>query len=196
MPETTRKLTQAQMQALLEPGETLIWQGWPDSFDTSRPQEGMFWLMFGGIFAFVGLGFTLVGLAVFSQEHMFTLIFPILGILLLCSGIGFILGPRILRRRKLEGTLYLLTDRRAIIINSEVTSFPITPEMKLDYQPASGKRAGSVFFGSKVASYTINDQEVVLPVGFAQISEAPEVVQAIRAVQDKMQSAAAEASHG
>ncbi|AUH34598.1 hypothetical protein [Paracoccus tegillarcae] len=178
-------LSETQMRALWEPEEKLIWQGWPDSHAAPRHESG-FWLLFGSIWVAVGAVFTMVGYSVTASEPGMGMIFLALGIVLLCGGVGAITLPLILYRRRSRATHSLLTNRRAIVMDPELRSFPITPSMKVDDQPAKGRRAGSVFFGTVSTSYTNNEKPVIRPVGFTRITEAPEVVQAIRALQEKM----------
>lgn len=172
-----------QLAALLAPDEQVIWQGWPETSAPMPKAQARFWLFFGGIFALVGAIFLIVSM-VAGKDAVTLAVFGGMGAVFFCIGLAAILLPRWLYRRRLSKTRYLLSNQRAIILeNKRSRSFPITPETMLDHELGT---PGSVYFGQEDTALRINGRPVTAPVGFIAVSEAPQIVAAIHALQREM----------
>lgn len=111
----------------LEPGEKIFWM------DQPRPATGFsWWLMAPCLFAIPWTGFTLFwiagaigafdkGRAVFAQIDIQRLLFGAFGIPFLLIGLAMFFSPFWARKKRLKAardTVYLITDRRALILNA------------------------------------------------------------------------------
>lgn len=164
-------------EGLLDPGETILWQGRPDqrfhlSFD--KLPIAVFGLFFTGFALFWMLGAAMGG----GNFWMFGLIHFSVGAYMT----GNALAGEALRHR---ATWYTLTDRRAFIATRTLTkgrqlqSFPIDKDTVFDYR--AGPLA-TIYFnqqtrrGNKGSSYTVD-------IGFERIAEGDSVLALMRQIQ-------------
>lgn len=178
-------LPPARLQMLLKPDETMLWQGRPQGVHEPYGLRDTNRVMIIVSLA-IGLWWMILGPSIYAYNVYYSALFSIGGILITCGSlIVLALGIR-RRRRKLRRSLYVLTDRRAIVIDEQTRFFSITPDMPFAYHAPWRGQAASIFFAAEPASYRINRQEVTLKLGFVQIPDAEAVVQMIRDVQARM----------
>ena len=164
---------------LLDAGETIVWQGRPDT-DFALPGPGkIFELIFGLAFA----GFALFWMIMAAQAGGG---FWAFGLPHFSVGVGIIFHAIGWDRFRRQRTWYTLTDRRAFIatdlplMGKRLKSYPITSEMSLELVDAP---LPSVYF----ASETRRTKNGTLTVrhGFERIADGRDVYRRIRDIQAK-----------
>ncbi len=176
---------------ILDPGETLLWQGRPDHGPAFRPQHpmqvvmGVFFVVFSTVW--IKMAFWITG-GFPDDAGGLVDIFPYFGVLFLAVGLymagGFVLWDML----RLSRTTYTLTDRRAFIATDlpiqgrRLRSWPLDADTRLSLD--DGDR-GSVWFAWKEVSWrsngslhSVKTQQV--PVGFERIAEARRVYRMMR----------------
>ena len=167
---------QSGWEGLLDPGETILWQGRPGA--RIRLGIGDIVLMvFGTFFA----GFALVWMALVSGVGG---LFWVFGMIHFMVGLGIICWPLLGRPYLRRHTWYTLTDARAFIATElplkgkQLKSYAITPDNQLTLEDGP---PGSVIFASewrrgKKGSYETR-------IGFHDIDEARKVYGLMRGIQ-------------
>ncbi len=172
----------AAWQGILEPGETILWQGRPDQ-RFHMPLENLF----GAIVALVFVGFAIFWIsATFTGGDLFWLF----GLIHLTIGLrmmaGFVFGPTWRHRHM----WYTLTDRRAFIATNlplkgkTLDSYPIRPDTPIkwvDSTPPGVQFATETRKTSKGRRYRMH-------IGFERIAEAREVMEMISEIRNQAQS--------
>ncbi len=196
----------------LEPGERVFW------IDQPRPGRGFSWLMWiPSLFAIPWTGFTLFWIAgaigVFDkgwgavgQLDIQRLLFGMFGIPFLLVGVGLFFSPvwtRGRQRKAARNTVYLITDRRALILNGGymgegllgliagvtipgvgkgafmVASYP--PEKLCNIQRLQrADGTGDISFGEVFMVTEANQEKTVTRDGFFSIPDAREVETTLR----------------
>lgn len=166
-----------QWRGILDPGETIVWQGRPDqafSVDAGDIFPALFALFFSGFAVF----WMVMASAHGGSFWMFGLIHFSVGIAIFVRSL---LGPTWRR----QFTWYTLTDRRAFIATDlplqgkELRSYPITPDSPIRLQ---GGRLPTVHFarerhvGDKGRHYTVD-------IGFERIADGDKVMALLREAQ-------------
>ena len=208
LPENLR----ARISPELEPGEKIFWM------DQPRPGTGFsWWLMAPSLFAIPWTGFTLFwiagavgifdkGWAAFQQFDIQRVLFGAFGIPFLLVGVGMFLSPFWAgnrRRKAARDTVYLITDRRALILNAGylgdsllgslaggavlglgksrylVTSYP--PDKLGNIQRIQREDgAGDLAFGETILTSESNSERTATRDGFFSVPEAREVEKMLR----------------
>ena len=179
----------ADIAALLEPGERILWQGAPVP-GLHRPFRLIGMSAFGLPFLGFGLGAAGFGLWILpgaTEWQMGALAIVLLVFALPFIGVGayltvgapldsLIAAPRRLR--------YVLTDRRALILSSfpgrRVESWPIVKSSPLVHEPSA--RAGSVYFHVHQNRDSEGPEELKRA-GFENIADSQQVFRLMRQVQ-------------
>lgn len=169
---------------ILEPGETVLWQGRPGVRVSVRELEARrvgFGLIFAGFAVFWMISAARAGAsgpmgAVFP---LFGLPFLVLGLKLAGAGIFW---DAFLRRR----SWYTLTNRRAFIATDvfgrrSLESWPITPETVIDFD--DGPEGGLWFADRPAARWKVATRTGRERIGFEQIDGVHEVLRLMRQVQ-------------
>ncbi len=166
-------------EGILDPDETILWQGRPDTGIHFRPAH-LVTVIFGLAFAGFALFWMIVAAAAGGGFWMF-------GLLHFAVGLGLTLGPFLwgpFRRRR---TWYTLTDRRAFIatdlplVGKRLKSYPLTGDRALDFlpgPPATIHFARETRQGSKGRRYQV-------PVGFEFIEDGEAVYRLMRDLQQR-----------
>ena len=208
LPENLR----ARISPELEPGEKIFWM------DQPRPATGFsWWLMAPSLFAIPWTGFTLFwiagavgifdkGWAAFQQFDIQRILFGAFGIPFMLVGVGMFLSPFWAgnrRRKAARDTVYLITDRRALILNAGylgdsllgslaggavlglgksrylVTSYP--PDKLCNIQRIQREDgAGDLAFGETILTSESNSERTATRDGFFSVHDAREVEKMLR----------------
>lgn len=163
---------------ILDPGETILWQGRPDqSFKIDF--GAIFGAVFGLVFAVFALFWMIMAASMGAGFWMFGLIHFTVGLGLTWKSV---FGTTYRRRR----SWYTLTDRRAFIATKswrrgrDLKSYPITASSEITYFDG---RFATIFFareqrvGHKGRRYSV-------AIGFERITEGDKVMRLIRQVQN------------
>lgn len=163
---------------ILDEGETILWQGRPDTRVVIRPGN-VFMTIFGLIFA----GFALFWMVMASQAPGGLWMF---GMIHFSIGVGIIAAALFWGPYKRRHTWYTLTTKRAFIatdlpvVGRQLKSYPITPGTILDL--TRGDRDTIIFHEEqrrgRNGSYTVK-------IGFERIENGAEVYRMMRDVQDR-----------
>jgi hypothetical protein len=167
-------------EGILEPGETVLWQG--------QPRPGVSFAGFDlrrTLFGIVFLGFALfwvVGAAGATGDAPFLMrfLFPAAGLLFVFQGARLAGGDRLWQAWVRKHTWYTLTSRRALIATEvfgrrRLDAWPITGRNALDLVEGS---PGSVFFADSGGPFGRGRR-----IGFERIDDAREVLALMRRVQ-------------
>ena len=126
-----------QLSRLLEPGESIVWVGAPDPKVIFAPQDVV--LVPTSVFVLVAGAFVFVGSSLAGAPWMFVALTGAFFAVAVYAAVGRFLYKRIDRRR----TVYLITDRRAVMARkngSAVQSVPIGERPNRGDLRADGKR--------------------------------------------------------
>jgi hypothetical protein len=166
----------AGWEGILDPNETILWQGRPDGSFELAPS-----MIFTGLF---GLAFASFALFWMIGASMAGGIFWMFGLIHFSVGIGLVLGtifgPSFVRRR----SWYTLTDRRAFIARTlpmkgrSIKSYPITPNTMIEFKDGT---LPSTFFASEIKRSGKGTK--VVETGFERIEDARALLQMIRTIQ-------------
>lgn len=157
------------------------WFGQPVPGARAGSGNLMFRLLFGGIFAGVGLVSLSIGLVTWGGDPMFNIVFIGIGVLFVLIGGGSILIPPILQARRMRKLRYGLSDRRAFVFDGQgIRGYDITPETPIEIRPGS---PGSIIFGYEMLNITLNDVPATREIGFIGVPDLVEVAQMIRDIQ-------------
>ncbi|SFC93022.1 hypothetical protein [Tropicimonas isoalkanivorans] len=167
-------------EGILEPGETVLWQG--------RPRPGVSFTGFDlrrTLFGLVFLGFALfwvVGAAHATGDAPLPvrILFPAAGFLFVFQGARLAGGDRLWRAWVRRGTWYTLTSQQALIATE------VFGRRGLDAWPITGRNAielvegspGSIFFADTGGPFGRGRR-----IGFERIDDAREVLALMRRVQ-------------
>ncbi|MEZ5723415.1 MAG: aspartate carbamoyltransferase catalytic subunit [Paracoccaceae bacterium] len=173
----------SEWRGILDPDETIVWQGRPDGGLDIGPAE-----IFPAAFALFFAGFAVFWMVMASANGG---AFWMFGLIHFSVGVGIfvnsLFGPTWRRRF----TWYTLTDRRAFIATDlplrgkALSSYPITPDSPLS---AHGDRFKTIHFarerrvGDKGRSYTVN-------IGFERIADGDRVMALLREAQRAKETA-------
>ena len=186
--------TQTAVNAELAPGERVVWSGQPIAGRLARKGLllSLFAIPFAGfaVFWMVGAGATTSHFtgSDLGPVSWVARLFPLFGLPFLCVGLGMFFSPLWLLRRA-KRTVYLVTDRRAIILAPAiwrgvmVRSF--MPDRLKDLrrtQNADG--SGDIVFTSEWQN-TGNQGARSLDVGFLAIPDVKRVEDSIRALVER-----------
>ena len=176
---------------ILDPGETLLWQGQPERGPAFRPKHPM-QLVMGGFFTVFSIVW--IRMALWMSDGMdgafggLIDIFPVFGLLFLGVGLymagGFVLWDML----RLSRTTYSLSDRRAFIATDlplqgrRLRSWPLDADTRL---MLDDRTPGSVWFAWKTVAYRNRSsldsvQTHDVPIGFERIREARRVYRMMR----------------
>ena len=208
LPERLRDRVAAE----LEPGEKIFW------IDQPRPSRTITWVfLFPSLFAIPWTGFTLFwiagaigafdkGRAVFAQLDIQRLLFGAFGIPFLLIGLAMFFSPFWARKKRLKAardTVYLITDRRALILNAgylgdsllgfvaggAVLVLGRSPYVVTSYPPdklGNIRRiqredgTGDLAFGETILTSESNSARTVTCDGFFSVPDARDVVKMLR----------------
>ena len=181
--------------ALLEPGEEIVWQGRPGGGIVIRPSDlpiSLFGLFFAGFAAF----WIAMAASMTSGEETFPFsVFPLFGLPFLAVGLYLVFGRFLWQAWRRRRTFYTLTNRRAFI-GSELlgqrtlATYDLADPDRLELVEERGGR-GTVWFAERtyhgsrrrrVGSGRRRTAHTV-PVGFEMIEDAPKVFRLIREAQ-------------
>ena len=166
-------------EGILDPGETILWQGRPDGAVTLTPGSvvmALFGLLFAGFALFWMVMASLAG----GYFWMFGLIHFAVGVGIMVSGP---LGSAFTRRH----SYYTLTDRRAFIatdlplVGRRLRSYPITADTTLDFEDGA---LATLNFATVPRRGRNGVHEV--PVGFARIRDGRAVLALMRDIQTRL----------
>ncbi|MEX0283247.1 MAG: aspartate carbamoyltransferase catalytic subunit [Paracoccaceae bacterium] len=161
---------------ILDPDETILWQGRPDGKLVFRPKNIMTFL-FGLAFA----GFALVWMILASQAGGF---FWSFGLIHFTAGLSVAFGGLFWGAYLRRNSWYTLTDSRAFIATDvmfrgrRLKSYPVTPQMVLEFEPGTPP---SVWFDEELRRS--RNGSTSHKVGFERIAEGEEVYRMFRDVQ-------------
>ncbi|MCB1334411.1 MAG: aspartate carbamoyltransferase catalytic subunit [Roseivivax sp.] len=174
MTETTD--VAAGWEGILEPGETILWQGRPDGAVDLSPA-----MLFTGAFGLVFSGFAVFWMAMAARAGG---LFWMFGLIHFFVGLAVALGPVLGRPLDRRHTYYTLTNRRAFIaknrpiLGKTLASFPITADTPLDYRDGD---PGSLYFATRHKRTASGSSRV--HIGFERIFDAADVFAKARAIQ-------------
>ncbi|MFT3687019.1 MAG: hypothetical protein QM783_19210 [Phycisphaerales bacterium] len=174
------------IHAEVAPGERLVWWGRPDKaayVKVSGPAR-MFGLIFGGVGLVWVIGAGAFGFSVGHNagEWWVAVLLPLTGLPFVLFGAVMLLMPG----RRALGTVYGLTDRRAVVVESR------WPRRSRDVKSYSPKELGamevaelpdgrgSVIFERVDKGYKVNGQTVLLPRGFLGVPDVARVAAKVR----------------
>jgi hypothetical protein len=181
-----------RLAAELDPGERVLWTGKPSAPGWFQRQDWVlvpFSLMWGGFAIFWEVA------ALSSRSARQSVLFPLWGIPFVLMGLYLIVGRLYVRRRTLERSVYVLTDRRALSIARSwwgsgehvrsiwLRSFPpVEKQLRRD-------GSGTLMIGTMPVAQRLLSGETAWPmtsllpggaVVFADIADAAEVYQLLR----------------
>lgn len=161
---------------ILDPGETVLWQGQPDDSIILGPGTiGL--LLFGVVFA----GFALLWMMMAAQAGG---AFWMFGLLHFSVGVGICIGAVAWTPWKRHHTWYTLTDRRAFIatdmpvMGRNLSSWPITPETVLQ---TDGGDPATIWFHEEVRQGRNGPSRH--RVGFERVSDGAMLYRQMRKIQ-------------
>ena len=176
---------------ILDPGETVLWQGRPEAGPAFRPQHpmqvvmGVFFVAFSTFW--IKMAFWITGGFPDDMGGLID-IFPYFGFLFLGVGLYMAGGFVVWDMLRLRRTTYTLTDRRAFIATDlplqgrRLRSWPLDEDTRLSLDDGA---PGSVWFTWKEVKWrsnrslhSVKSQEV--PVGFERIAQARRVYRMMR----------------
>ncbi|WP_204115666.1 aspartate carbamoyltransferase catalytic subunit [Shimia biformata] len=163
-------------QGLLDPGETILWQGRPEP-GISCGAGNIMTSAFGLVFA----GFALFWMIMASRAGGF---FWMFGLIHFSVGIGLAFGPFLFGAYRRRHTWYTLTDRRGFVatdlpvVGKRLKSYPIDAGTVIDFLPGPPP---SIHFAEEFRR-TKNGRRRV-PVGFERIADGTEVYKLMRGIQ-------------
>jgi len=163
-------------EGILDDGETILWQGHPDSGLELRPGN-LIAFLFGLAFA----GFALFWMVMASRAGG---VFWMFGLIHFLVGLGLAFGAVFWTALRRRHTWYTLTDKRAFIavdmpfFGRNLKSFPITATTVLEYNDA---KPPSVMFNHEMRRGRNGTYRVA--VGFERIADGAEVYGLMRKVQ-------------
>jgi hypothetical protein len=168
----------AGWEGILEPGETILWQGQPDGRIAFRPVY-----IFPGLFGLAFSGFALFWMLMAAQSGGF---FWMFGLLHFAAGIGVMLGGPVGGAWKRRRSFYTLTSRRAIIAGTSyfgtksLNSYPITAATALEFEDNGA--LSTVTFHREHWRDSDGDSRS-RDIGFEQIEDGRKVLALMRHVQ-------------
>lgn len=208
LPEKLRDRVTAE----LEPGERVFW------LDQPRPSATFSWpMLVPSLFAIPWTGFTLFWIAgaigvfnkgwgALAQPDIQRLFFGMFGLTFLLVGVGLFFSPlwtRGRQRKAARNTVYLITDRRALILNGGYmgegllgliagVTIPVVGKgafMVASYPPEKLRNiqrlqredgSGDIAFGEAFMVTEANQEKTVTRDGFFSVPEAREVEKMLR----------------
>jgi len=175
-PANTAANGPAGWAAILDPDETIQWQGRPDARVTWKLAY-IATFLFGLAFA----GFALFWMVMASQAGGG---FWMFGLIHFSAGLGIAIGPPFWSAFSRRHTWYTLSNRRAFIatdkpfIGRRLKSYPITDETSIDYEPGP---LATLHFAQETRRTKNGSRQV--PIGFERISDGDEVYRQVREIQ-------------
>ena len=163
-------------QGLLEPDETIVWQGTPSS------RVRVEWLSpFVPIFFVFFTGFSIFWMAMASQAGGF---FWMFGLLFFGAGIFNLVGIHFWKAFRRSNTQYTLTNKRAFIGDrtfgrKTLQTYRILPETPLEFEEYAND--GSIYFSEKV--HRGRNGQTVQRIGFEMIPDARAVLGHLNKIQ-------------
>lgn len=163
-------------EGLLDPDETILWQGRPDA----RLKIGIGHVaafLFGTVFA----GFALFWMIMASKAGGF---FWMFGLIHFSAGLGIMVGGPIISVWKRRHSYYTLTDRRAFIATDmpmrgqSLESYPITADTAITFTEGP---LSDLHFATRQVRAKRGHRSV--PIGFDSIADGRHVLSLIRQVQ-------------
>lgn len=167
----------AGWEGILDDGETILWQGCPDTKIVWQMANVMTFL-FGLLFA----GFALFWMVMASFAGGF---FWMFGLIHFGVGISISFGAMFLSAFKRRRLWYTLTNQRAFIASEmpfrgrKLSSYPITEATTLDFIDGA---PASIHFASQTRRG--RNRVHTLPVGFERIEDGRSVYRLIRNIQE------------
>lgn len=171
-----RPASQSAWDTILDPGETILWQGRPDG-SVQIAAGNMAMMFFGMAFA----GFALFWMVMASLAGGF---FWMFGLLHFAVGLAIMAGAVFWQPFMRRRTFYTLTDRRAFVARDlplrgkTLDSYPITAEtvVKWTEGPLDTLHFAETTKRGKNGRYTV-------PIGFERIADGEQVYRLLRQVQ-------------
>jgi len=169
-------------EGILDPGETIIWQGRPDGAITLKPRNIMT-LIFGIVFA----GFALFWMTMAAQAGGG---FWMFGLLHFSVGLGIIFAALFWGAYQRRHSWYTLTNTRALIatdmplLGRKLKSWPIIADSVLELTQGP---PDTVHFAEKTKRSKNGSYQV--PIGFERIDDGREVFRLMRDIQTKARDA-------
>lgn len=168
----------AGWEGILEPGETILWQGQPDGRMVFRPVH-IFPLLFGLAFS----GFALFWMIMASQAGGVMWMF---GLIHFTVGIGVMGGGPVGGAWKRRRSFYSLSSRRAFIAGTSyfgqksLNSYPITASTVLEFEEEG--TFANIYFHKETTRDSDGDRHTTR-IGFERITEGRKVLALMRQVQ-------------
>lgn len=162
------KMKEAEwIKSCLQPGEELLWSGKPEALWWE--DRNALWIGFGALLLILSVCLMLPFKA-WSDENIMFCVVALLGL------VGMV-GVPYIRRRRMQHTLYALTNSRAIIwTHKRMKSYPLRPYMVLEHEPAHKGNPGRLLFAHKLfLGYPTGCKE-----GFRNLADTEEVLQPMR----------------
>ena len=178
----------AKVQNALLPGELVCWVGQPvvRHFEPDRGNR-VFGVLFFSLFGFVGAGmmYLLLNGSMRPDSMMKLLLIWLVAIIFFMVPIvACIIAPRV-HAAGLRNTVYVITNRRAIVCGSEVDAWPLDPEMVIS-NCSSADGCGNLVFSLRPNRYSHEDDpRPWIEVGFMDIRD-------VRLVEEILEKAIAE----
>lgn len=166
----------AGWEGILDPGETIVWQGRPDGAFRIKPSN-----IFGAVFGLFFAGFALFWMSMASQAGGF---FWAFGLIHFSVGVGLAAAALFGNTWARRHTWYTLTDRRAILATDmpfrgrRLKSYPITSSSVLEYDH---EIPATIWFAHETRSTNNGSRRV--DIGFERIDEGQEVYRLLRDIQ-------------
>lgn len=170
----------AGWEGILDPGETILWQGRPDGSLVIRPAH-----IATGVFGLFFAGFALFWMMMASMGGGY---FWMFGLLHFGVGLGVMVGgplySLILRRR----SWYTLTSRRAIlasdlpVVGRRLESYPISRDTPITFEESDP--FASIHFATRQTRG--RNGVTTHPVGFERIAEGRRVLALMRQLQSEL----------
>jgi hypothetical protein len=174
LPSTTAR----DWEGILDPGESILWQGQPE--DRLRLEFGS---AFEPLFFTFFTGFSVLWMVAAAQAGGF---FWTFGLLFFFIGSYSLAGQHFWKRHKRSRTFYTLTDRRAFIATEvfgkrSLKSYPITRDSVIEL---SDSKPGSVFFATETSTDS-DGNRTQSKIGFELVEDSRSVYARIREIQGK-----------
>lgn len=185
----TRTPPTSGWEGILDPGETIVWQGRPDpaiSFAQTVPMQVIM-----GVF-FTGFALFWIYQASWITSHdgfpWVARLFPLFGIPFVLVGLRMLGGDVLWQAYLRRHTWYTLTTRRAFIATNAplrgrtLKSFDITPETEIEFD---GREPGTLIFAYESRR---SRGKTRAPVGFIRIPGARDVLRQMHDIRKRQMS--------
>ena len=129
---------QAIIEKYLTDDEAILWSGTPNHLSLFNPYDFLLIPLTAGFGGLLILYSVLAAGSMFAGQGTGAVLFPLVGILFLLIGLYLIVGRIWYRKKRLERNIYVLTNKRAIVIN-HLREEKMTVRRKSDFQISTRK---------------------------------------------------------